>query len=469
MVFNPEEEDMLVNYVIFASQIYYGLTTKEFRKLSFQFALQNSINCPKTWHENKTAGVEWCAKFLKRHPQLSIRTPEGTSLSRATSFNKANVDTFFDNLGAVLDKYKFAVNDIYNCDETGVTTVQQPRKIIAQKGVKQVGAVTSAERGTLVTVCFAVSASGNSIPPMLVFPRVNFREHFIANGPPGFCGSANPSGWMKEDDFLKFLKHFQEVTRCTKDHPVLLLLDNHESHVALSVINFCRDHGIVLVSFPPHCSHKLQPLDRSVFGPFKKFVNEASDGWMKSHPGKTMTIYDIPAIVKEALPRAATATNIPKGFQCTGIAPFDRNIFDESEFLPNYVTDRPHEATQAEPAEVTSDEPAEVVPEEPELVHPDEVRQDESHPHTEQNVGSPMLQDQHSMQPGPSRDAPRMTTITKSPEVIAPFPKAGPRKQARGGRRKRMSAILTSTPEKEKLEQEQQQKKQAKTSQLKKG
>ncbi|XP_041475762.1 uncharacterized protein LOC121424221 [Lytechinus variegatus] len=264
--------------VIFASQIYYGLTTKEFRKLSFQFALQNSINCPKTWHENKTAGVEWCAKFLKRHPQLSIRTPEGTSLSRATSFNKANVDTFFDNLGAVLDKYKFAVNDIYNCDETGVTTVQQPRKIIAQKGVKQVGAVTSAERGTLVTVCFAVSASGNSIPPMLVFPRVNFREHFIANGPPGCCGSANPSGWMKEDDFLKFLKHFQEVTRCTKDRPVLLLLDNHESHVALSVINFCRDHGIVLVSFPPHCSHKLQSLDRSVFGPFKKFVNEASDG-----------------------------------------------------------------------------------------------------------------------------------------------------------------------------------------------
>ncbi|XP_041475764.1 uncharacterized protein LOC121424222 [Lytechinus variegatus] len=167
-----------------------------------------------------------------------------------------------------------------------------------------------------------------------------------------------------------------------------------------------------------------------------------------------MTIYDIPVIVKEALPRAATATNIPKGFQCTGIAPFDRNIFDESEFLPNYVTDRPHEATQAEPAEVTSDEPAEVVPEEPELVRPDEVRQDESHPHTEQNVGSPMLQDQHSMQPGPSRDTPRMTTITKSPEVIAPFPKAGPRKQARGGRRKRMSAILTSTPDKEKLEQE---------------
>ena len=28
-----------------------------------------------------------------------------------------------------------------------------------------------------------------------------------------------------------------------------------------------------MLSFPPHCSHKLQPLDRSVFGPLKDFIS----------------------------------------------------------------------------------------------------------------------------------------------------------------------------------------------------
>ena len=50
-------------------------------------------------------------------------------------------------------------------------------KIIAATGVKQVGAVVSAERSQLVTFCLAVSATENVIPPMLIFPRVPCKEH----------------------------------------------------------------------------------------------------------------------------------------------------------------------------------------------------------------------------------------------------------------------------------------------------
>jgi hypothetical protein len=48
--------------------------------------------------------------------------------------------------------------------------------------VKHVGEVTSAERGSLVTMAGAVNATGNNISSFFAFPLKNFQQHFIANG-----------------------------------------------------------------------------------------------------------------------------------------------------------------------------------------------------------------------------------------------------------------------------------------------
>ncbi|XP_018344908.1 PREDICTED: uncharacterized protein LOC108750148 [Trachymyrmex septentrionalis] len=97
--------------------------------------------------------------------------------------------------------------DIWNMDETGITTVHTPNRVVACRGMKQLGKMTSAERGTLVTVAVAVSAIGNMVLPFFIFPKVNYKNHFIQGGPLG--GDANPSGWMKEEHFIKYCKHFE--------------------------------------------------------------------------------------------------------------------------------------------------------------------------------------------------------------------------------------------------------------------
>jgi len=93
------------------------------------------------------AGADWFAGFLKRNPKITVRSPESTSIARATSFNRHNVESFFTKLAEVVDRHKLQAGDIWNMDETGVTTVQKPSKVVAHKGIKHVGAVTSAERG----------------------------------------------------------------------------------------------------------------------------------------------------------------------------------------------------------------------------------------------------------------------------------------------------------------------------------
>lgn len=455
IVFTKEQETALADYLKRASDIYYGLTPKEVRKFAFQYASANNLHVPASWTDKKMAGPDWFTSFIKRNTTLSLRTPQATSLSRATSFNKTNVGLFFTNLKTIYQRYHLEASDIWNVDETGVTTVQKPDRVVARRGYKQIGKLTSAERGTLVTLTVAVSANGNTVPPFFIFPRVNYRDHFITGAPVGSLGDANPSGWMKETHFIKFIMHFIRHVRCSKERPVLLLLDNHESHLSVDALDICKQNGVTVLSFPPHCSHKLQPLDRSVYGPLKKYVNSAIDSWMVNNPGKTLSIYDIPGIIKETLPLATTPNNIMAGFRKTGISPYNENIFHDSDFSPSYVTDRS--------APELSDE---------NMIHGDEILPvDQQGPHNNDNFptvsNEPPAVNENPVAPNGNPDplnenrltVQRGTTTIKppvllSPEQVRPFPKAGPRQQTRRGRKKRQSAILTDTPVKDALKEE---------------
>lgn len=194
-------------------------------------------------------------------------------------------------------------------------------------------------------------------------------------------------------------------------------MDNHDSHISLSAINLAREAGIVLLTIPPHTSHKTQPLDRTVFGPYKTYFNKAANEWMLANPGKPITIYNIAQIVGKAYPQAFGQQNIIKGFEVTGIHPLNENIFTDDEFLSSFVTDRPF-----------SDEP-----------------------HNEVTQGAEPHNMEASNLPGPFNSqvlasSPRFIT----PEAITPFPKAAPRQQnICRGKKKGKTRILTDTPEKD--------------------
>lgn len=280
--------------------------------------------------------------------KFSFRKPEATSAARLSAFNKTNVARFFDIYQNILADKNYQSHQIFNVDETGCSTVStKTPNVLSPTGQRRVIKVSSAERGSNVSVACCISAVGHYVPPFFIFPRVRMQPHFMNNAPPGSLGVCNESGWMNAETFIKWLEHFIKNVRPSEDNQVLLLMDNHSSHVTLQAVNLCRDHHISVLGFPPHTSHRMQPLDVAFYGPFKTAYSRACNDYLTQNPGNVINIKDIAGIFNVAYSRVATINNAVQGFKATGLVPLNSQVFHEFDFEPSLTTENSYNSPEA--------------------------------------------------------------------------------------------------------------------------
>jgi hypothetical protein len=73
---------------------FFGLTVADAMRLAYQLAARNR-NKNRFCNRTEKAGRKWLKNFQRRHPEISVRTPEGLSLSRARGFTTESVGQFF--------------------------------------------------------------------------------------------------------------------------------------------------------------------------------------------------------------------------------------------------------------------------------------------------------------------------------------------------------------------------------------
>ena len=110
--------------------------------------------------------------------------------------------------------------------------------------------------------------------------------------------------------------------------------------MSIEGLDLCKANGITLLTFPPHCSHRLQPLDVAVYSPLKQHYNNACTSWLHCNPGVPMSVMNIAQCFGQAYPLAFTPTNIQSAFRSTGIWPLNRSVFPDTAFAAANVTDR---------------------------------------------------------------------------------------------------------------------------------
>ena len=239
--------------------------------------------------------------------------------------NSENMKAYFDLLSDVYDEFDFENNpeSIYNMDETGVPLEPRPPKVVAKRGQKKVRCCTS-EQKSQITVIGCGSATGQVLPPFIIFAAKQLNHSWTLNEVSGSRYGVSDKGWVDQELFYYWLKdHF--LANAASRRPLLLLLDGHSSHFKLQSIQFAKENGVVIFCLPPHTTHECQPLDVGLFGPLKRHWQQECHRFYQSHPTRVLSKINFNSVFRQAWYKAVMPANITGGFRKAGVFPFNRN------------------------------------------------------------------------------------------------------------------------------------------------
>jgi hypothetical protein len=267
----------------------------------------------------------WLRRFRTRHPEISGVWSRQIDRKR---FENATFDTikpWFDAVADIMTEHQYPPKHVYNMDESGfaVGTTQSSRVLVntRSKGNWKV----KNGRSEWITAIECVNAAGEAIPPFLIFKAKHLYSGWV---PPGLKEpwrfSVSNSGWTSDSHGFRWISEVFDPSTTPED-PLqrrLLIMDGHSSHMTARLIEFCMNSTIDLMILPPHCSHILQPLDLTIFGPLKAALSKETDrvarvDYGRIHRSEWTQMYF------RAREKALSVDNIQSGFKSAGLSPLE--------------------------------------------------------------------------------------------------------------------------------------------------
>jgi hypothetical protein len=158
------EETELANFIVDVAKAGYGKSRGEIKQIA-----ENVARDKKVLKYTKISDG-WYRRFMERQSHLSLRKSDPTANVRMDCLTPETMKQYFELLKDVLEEHDLmeSPGQIYNVDETGMPLDHRPPKIVTLKGQKKVRCRTSGNKSQ-ITVIGCVSASGQAIPPFVIF------------------------------------------------------------------------------------------------------------------------------------------------------------------------------------------------------------------------------------------------------------------------------------------------------------
>ena len=186
----------------------------------------------------KESGITqgWWRSFRDRQGDLSLRRGDNTAHVRMDAVNEETISDYFALLQTVMQKHGItnSPEQIYNVDESGVPLDPKAPNIVTKTGAKKVRYCSTGRKGR-ITIVACGSATGQVIPPTVIFEVKGVNHAWTSGGLPGMTYGYSDSGWITTNLFESWLSgHFLKHAVC--ERPLLLLLDGHSTHYQPEVV-----------------------------------------------------------------------------------------------------------------------------------------------------------------------------------------------------------------------------------------
>ena len=311
----------------------------------------------------------WVTDFINRNSDTLITawtTPMEKDRHKADRGDKYRL--YFELLHQKIAQYDLEPAHTYNMDEKGFAIgVTGRSKRIFDKvlhGKKHFKQSLHDGNREWVTLLATICGDGSVLPPGIIYAAAGraVQASWVASIDKKIHDvhfTTSPNGWTNNDLGLTWLE--QVFDRYTKGKARrkwrLLIIDGHGSHVTKDFIDYCDKHKILLLVFPSHATHTLQPLDVVCFKPLaSNYTNELDLRTQKTQGWLPVTKGDFFPLFWKAWTRTFTEKLVQKAFSATGIFPPDANVI-----LNKFATTTPEKATtplhQTAPAAVIGEPP----------------------------------------------------------------------------------------------------------------
>lgn len=263
-----------------------------------------------------------------RRCNLFIKSPEVIEQLRRQYCNRPVIHQFFSKFSVLM--HNVSPYFVYNVDETGLST-KRAYKVFTTNPLFRATPAPCKEQHITAVCCF--SATGDKIPLMMILAGIR-NIPFINDQDPDYY-ACSPSGWMSQHLFnvwsIIFISHIQRkrALMSAQDRliPFILFLDGHASRMSPFALRLFNKYNIIVVVFPAHTSHVLQPFDVSIAAPLKSSYIRNLLNNLKFYTlyGQSQAMQARYARVRACIDAwsSITPTQCMKAFNSAGIYPFN--------------------------------------------------------------------------------------------------------------------------------------------------
>ena len=319
---SPDEERQLVNYILCLSRCGKSVNITDIKNIAMSL---NACRDKGFAKNEKMPTNGWVARFKSRHPDLDYKNHDYSLNKTHIPLTRSELKSWeWDLKNFLRSDWKIDVdsffkpengNRIYTCDEI----------VIAFTKLDNKEKVPKSEDKELVTVISSASATGEYLKPFLLLPGDNCKttKLFPTLDPSSYQFQLSSTGLVNDSIFHEWLRYFDKyLTLNQVERPVVLLLDDHQSHFQINVFLDCLDKQIVPICLPGKLNKLLQPLLANFF-PKLMVAYQACCKRYTQKTGKGITYDSFPYVMMKAWTLVSKAKFITDGFNQCKLIPFN--------------------------------------------------------------------------------------------------------------------------------------------------